>query len=152
MQKISTFLWFNQEAEEAVAFYTSLFSDSETGRKLYQDGKVLTIDFKLAGQEFTAMNGGPMFTFNEAVSLVVKCETQEEIDTYWNALTSNGGEESMCGWLKDKYGLSWQIVPPVLINLLMDPDRDKANRVMKAMMTMRKLNIRALTDAAEGKE
>lgn len=156
MQKIKTFLWFDREAEEAARFYTSIFRNSrilEIAR--YGDagpgppGSVMTVNFVLDGQEFVALNGGPLYRFTEAISLLVECETQAEVDEYWNRLTE-GGEPSMCGWLKDRYGLSWQIVPRVLYQLMQDPDREKAERVMRAMLGMRKLDIRQLQRAAEG--
>lgn len=157
MQKITTFLWFDDQAEEAVNFYTSLFQDAkvlevsrygEAGPG--PEGKVMVINFQLAGQEFTALNGGPQFKFNEAISLVVNCESQAEVDRLWEELTADGGEESMCGWLKDKYGLSWQIVPTVLGKLASDPDPVKAQRVIQAMLQMRKLDIAELQKAYEG--
>jgi predicted 3-demethylubiquinone-9 3-methyltransferase (glyoxalase superfamily) len=157
MQKITTFLWFDDQAEEAVNFYTSLFQDAkvlEVSR--YGEagpgpaGEVMVINFQLDGQEFTALNGGPQFKFNEAISLVVNCENQAEVDRLWEELTADGGEESMCGWLKDKYGLSWQIVPTVLGKLASDPDPVKAQRVIQAMLQMRKLDIAELQKAYEG--
>ncbi|HAE59496.1 MAG TPA: hypothetical protein DCG54_08315 [Anaerolineae bacterium] len=157
MQKITTFLWFDDQAEEAVNFYTSLFQDAkvlEVSR--YGEagpgpaGEVMVINFQLAGQEFTALNGGPQFKFNEAISLVVNCESQAEVDRLWEELTADGGKESMCGWLKDKYGLSWQIVPTVLGKLASDPDPVKAQRVIQAMLQMRKLDIAELQKAYEG--
>ena len=157
MDKIKTFLWFDNQAEEAAALYTSLFPDSRiTDVTKYEDadpsGNTVTIvTFALAGREFVAMNAGPMFKFNEAISIAVDCDSQEEVDKYWNALTANGGEESMCGWLKDKYGLSWQIVPTRLNELLADPDKEKAGRAMQAMLQMRKLDVAALEAAAEGR-
>lgn len=155
MQKITTFLWFDDQAEEAVAFYTSLFDDSrivdvqrygEAGPG--EPGSVMVITFELAGQRFIALNGGPRFTFNEAVSLSVDCETQEEVDDVWAKLTA-GGEGVACGWLKDKYGLSWQVVPRKLTELLKDPDPVRSNRVMQAMMGMKKIDIQDLVDAYE---
>ncbi|WP_240138876.1 VOC family protein [Streptomyces sp. MUM 178J] len=155
MQKIKTFLWFDKQAEEAVAHYTSIFGDSrvvtvarygEAGPG--EPGSVMTIEFELAGQRFVALNGGPEFTFNEAISLSVDCESQDEVDRYWAALTE-GGEEGPCGWLKDKYGLSWQINPRILGELLSDPDRAKADRVMQAMLGMKKIDIQGLKDAYE---
>ncbi|HEX8282162.1 MAG TPA: VOC family protein [Pyrinomonadaceae bacterium] len=159
MQKITTFLWFDTQAEEAANFYTSLFRNSEvTSVSRYPSegedvtgkppGSVMTVTFRLDGQEFIALNGGPHFKFNEAISLVVNCETQEEIDELWGKLTE-GGAEVQCGWLKDKYGLSWQIVPPVLSEMLQDGDREKAGRVMKAMLQMKKIDIRTLRQAYE---
>lgn len=157
MQKITTFLWFDDQAEEAVNFYTSLFQDAkvlEVSR--YGEagpgpaGEVMVINFQLAGQEFIALNGGPQFKFNEAISLVVNCESQAEVDRLWEELTADGGEESMCGWLKDKYGLSWQIVPTALGKLASDSDPVKAQRVIQAMLQMRKLDIAELQKAYEG--
>ncbi|MCG2787534.1 MAG: VOC family protein [Anaerolineae bacterium] len=157
MQKITTFLWFDDQAEEAVNFYTSLFQDAkvlevsrygETGPG--PAGEVMVINFQLAGQEFIALNGGPQFKFNEAISLVVNCESQAEVDRLWEELTADGGEESMCGWLKDKYGLSWQIVPTALGKLASDSDPVKAQRVIQAMLQMRKLDIAELQKAYEG--
>lgn len=159
MQKITTFLWFDTQAEEAASFYVSLFKNSEiksvsrypaegeevTGK---QAGTVMTVKFQLDGQEFIALNGGPHFKFNEAISLVVNCETQEEIDELWEKLTE-GGTEVQCGWLKDKYGLAWQITPPVLDEMLQDQDPDKAARVMKAMLQMKKIDIPTLKRAYE---
>lgn len=153
MHKITPFLWFDDQAEEAVNFYTSVFQNSKIGTvRRYGDdtpgaaGKVMTIAFELDGQEFMALNGGPHFKFNEALSLFVNCETQEEVDRLWYTL-SEGGEESMCGWLKDKYGLSWQIVPSILDKLMSDPNPAKANAATQAMLKMQKLDIQALQDA-----
>ena len=162
MQKITPFLWFDDQAEEAVKFYTSIFKDSKTGRILRYDdeaakasgrpvGSVLTIEFELEGQKFVALNGGPEFKFNESVSFVVNCETQQEVDYYWQKLIADGGQESACGWLKDKFGLSWQVTPAVLIDLLHDKDSEKAERVMKAMLQMQKIDIDKLKAAYEGK-
>lgn len=155
MQKIVTFLWFNNNAEEAVDLYTSLFPNSKRlEESRYGEegpgtpGSIMTIDFELFGQRFTALNGGPEFKPNEAISLMVRCDSQEEVDRYWNALTSNGGEESMCGWLKDKFGFSWQITPNRLMELISDPDKEKVARVIKAMMTMQKIDIPKLEEAA----
>ena len=155
MQKITPSLWFDTEAEEAARFYTSKFKDSkilavthygEAGPR--PEGMVMTVTFELAGQQFVALNGGPEFSFTEAVSLQVNCETQEEIDTFWAGL-SEGGEEGPCGWLKDRFGLSWQIVPTILDELISDPDTAKGQRAMAAMLQMRKLDIAALQRAAE---
>ena len=162
MQKITPFLWFDQEAEEAVKFYTSIFKNSKIGRILRYDkqaakasgrpaGSVLTIEFELEGQKFVALNGGPQFKFNESVSFVVNCETQEEVDYFWEKLTADGGEESQCGWLKDRFGLSWQVTPTVLIDMLHDKDAAKAERVMNAMLQMQKIDIGKLRDAYAGK-
>jgi predicted 3-demethylubiquinone-9 3-methyltransferase (glyoxalase superfamily) len=155
MDKIVPNLWFDKEAEEAANFYTSLFEDSRITNVIRygeagpgEPGTVLTVTFELAGREFTALNGGPDFKFNEAISLLVNCETQEEVDELWETL-SEGGEEGQCGWLKDRYGLSWQIVPRVLGELLQDRDAEKANRVMEAMLQMKKIEIKALKDAYE---
>lgn len=157
MQKITTNLWFDGQAEEAAAFYTSLFEDARilgverfTEAGPGEPGSVVTVTFQLAGQEFVAINGGPEFTFTEAISLSVDCETQEEVDRYWEALTADGGEEVQCGWLKDKYGLSWQIVPRALVELLASSDREAAARTTRAMLEMKKLDIQALRDAAAG--
>jgi len=157
-QKISPFLWFDDNAEEAVALFTSVFPNSRTlGSTRYTDtnpggrpkGSVMTIAFELAGQKFTALNGGPHFKFNEAISFVVTCDTQAEIDEYWEKLTAQGGSPVQCGWLKDRFGVSWQIVPAILPELLKDPV--KGGRVMKALMQMIKLDIAALKAAAEGR-
>jgi predicted 3-demethylubiquinone-9 3-methyltransferase (glyoxalase superfamily) len=160
VQRIVTYLWFDTEAEEAAQFYVALFSslygDSRiTNVSRYGDagpgpaGSVLTVAFELAGQEFLALNGGPMFKFTEAISLLVNCETQAEVDELWTKLTAGGGEESQCGWLKDKYGLSWQIIPTALGQMLSDPDEAKAERVMKAMLQMRKIDVAALKRACD---
>jgi predicted 3-demethylubiquinone-9 3-methyltransferase (glyoxalase superfamily) len=162
MQKITSFLWFDDQAEEAVKFYTSIFKNSNVGRTLRYDenaakaagrplGSVLTIEFDIEGQKFVALNGGPQFKFNESVSFVVNCDTQEEVDYFWEKLTADGGQESACGWLKDKFGLSWQITPTVLVDMLHDKDADKAERVMKAMLQMQKIDIGKLKDAYAGK-
>jgi predicted 3-demethylubiquinone-9 3-methyltransferase (glyoxalase superfamily) len=156
-QKVTTFLWFDNNAEEAVKFYCSVFKnasilntthygDSGAGPK----GTVMTVDFELDGQRFAALNGGPTFKFTEAISLVVNCETQEEIDYFWEKL-SEGGQKVECGWVKDKYGLSWQIVPGVLFDELFQGGDEQTNRIMKAVMTMKKLDIEELKKAAAGK-
>ncbi len=157
MQKITPFLWFDNNAEEAMNFYCSIFKNSKIGSiTRYPEGgpgpagTVLTANFQLEGQEFVVLNGGPRFKFTEAISFVVNCETQQEVDEFWEKLTE-GGEESMCGWLKDKYGLSWQIVPAALPKLLGDKDAGKAQRVMQAMLQMRKIDIKTLEQAAEQK-
>jgi len=151
MQKITTFLWFDNNAEEAMNFYVSVFKNSKLGKiSRTPDKKVFSGTFFLEGQEFYALNGGPMFKFTEAISLFVKCETQEEIDEMWEKL-SEGGEKSRCGWLKDKFGLSWQVIPPILGELLGDKDPAKAGKVMQAMMKMDKIDIQKLKDASEGK-
>jgi len=155
-QKISPFLWFDDQAEEAANFYVSLFDDSEvTEVARYPEGspgdaagQVMTVAFRLAGQELTALNGGPQFRFTEAISLYVHCKDQEEVDRLWMQLTDNGGEESQCGWLKDRYGLSWQIVPDRLPELLSDPDPERAQRAMQAMLQMQKIDIKVIEDAA----
>lgn len=157
MQKITTFLWFDDKAEEATNFYVSLFKNSkiETMSR-YGDagpgpkGSVMVVQFQLDGQQFMALNGGPTFRFTEAISLLVNCETQEEVDRLWEKL-SEGGQKSQCGWVKDKYGLSWQIVPTALGKLMSDPDREKAGRVAKAMLQMTKIDIPALQKAYEGR-
>jgi predicted 3-demethylubiquinone-9 3-methyltransferase (glyoxalase superfamily) len=153
MQKITPFLWFDNQAEEAVNFYTSIFKNSKVGNVTrYGEagpgpaGSVLTASFELEGLEFTALNGGPHFKFTEAISLHVSCESQEEVDYYWEKL-SDGGQIQQCGWLKDRFGMSWQIVPTALHRLLNDPDPQKANRVMHAMLQMKKLDIAGLQKA-----
>ena len=162
MQKITPFLWFDGQAEDAANFYTSVFKNSKicrifrhteeaaekTGRPV---GSVLTIEFEIDGQKFVALNGGPLFKFNESVSFVVNCETQEEVDYFWEKLTADGGEESACGWLKDKFGVSWQVTPTVLIDMLHDKDPEKAERVMNAMLQMQKIEIPKLKAAYGGK-
>jgi predicted 3-demethylubiquinone-9 3-methyltransferase (glyoxalase superfamily) len=155
-RQISPCLWFDDRIEEAVNFYIAVFGGEVLSRSHYGDavpdkkGKVLTIVFRLKDQEFMALNGGPQFKLTEAVSFVVICNNQAEVDNYWNKLTTDGGEESMCGWLKDKYGLSWQITPSVMPKLLGDPDPAKAKRAMDAMMKMRKLDIATLEKAHAG--
>ena len=154
MQKITPCLWFDAEGEEAARFYTSVFPNSRivdvarygaAGPR--PEGMVMAVSFELDGQKFVALNGGPQFTFSEAISFQVSCESQAEVDAFWSALSA-GGEEGPCGWLKDRYGVSWQIVPTVLIELLGDPDREKSQRVMSAMLEMRKIEIEALERAA----
>jgi predicted 3-demethylubiquinone-9 3-methyltransferase (glyoxalase superfamily) len=149
-------LWFDTEAEEAAGFYTSVFANSrivnvthytEAGPRAA--GMVMTVEFELDGQRFVAINGGPEFTFDEAVSFQITCETQEEVDSYWKRL-SEGGEEGPCGWLKDRYGLSWQVVPTGMEELFADPDPQRAQRAMQAMLGMNKLDIAALRSAADG--
>jgi len=156
MQKITPFLWFDNNAEEAAQFYTSIFKNSKIlNVSRYGDagpgprGAVMVVNFQLEGQQFTALNGGPLFKFSEAFSFVVNCETQKEIDEYWTKLTSGGGKESECGWLKDRFGFSWQIVPTALGKLMSDPK--KASRVMQALLQMKKLDIAMLEEAGEGK-
>lgn len=157
MSKITPFLWFDTAAEEAARLYTSIFKNSRiTGVARYGPegpgpaGSVMTVSFELDGQPFTALNGGPEFRFTEAVSFEVRCETQAEVDEYWQKLTADGGEEVQCGWLKDKFGLSWQIVPAALIELLSNPDPARAERVYHAMLQMKKLDIAQLQKAAAG--
>jgi predicted 3-demethylubiquinone-9 3-methyltransferase (glyoxalase superfamily) len=150
-QKITPFLWFDGKAEEAAEFYVSIFPDSAvTGVTPGPTGAPLVVQFRLAGAEFLALNGGPQFRFNEAISLAIDCRSQAEVDELWEKLSA-GGSQGRCGWLKDRYGLSWQVVPAVLPKLLADPDRAKAARVMEAMMRMTRLDIQALQDAADGK-
>ena len=156
-QKITPFLWFDTQAEEAVNFYLSVFKEAKVTGTSYcgeegpgPKGSVLTIAFELNGQEFVALNGGPQFKFTEAVSFVVNCETQKEIDYYWEKLTADGGEEVQCGWLKDKYGLAWQIVPRALWGWMQDKDPARSGRVMQALMQMRKFDLAALQQAYEG--
>jgi predicted 3-demethylubiquinone-9 3-methyltransferase (glyoxalase superfamily) len=162
MQKITPFLWFDDQAEGAVKFYTSVFKNSKVGKiTRYGEaaekaagrpaGSVMTVEFELEGQKFTALNGGPVFKFNESISFVVNCDMQEEVDYFWEKLTAGGGQESECGWLKDKFGLSWQVVPRALIDMLQDQDPKKSERVMKAMLRMQKLDIKTLKDAYAGK-
>ncbi len=152
MQKITACLWFDNQAEEAARFYTSIFKNSRIGEISHYGegaplpkGTVLTVRFWLDGQEFLALNGGPVFKFTEAVSFVVNCQTQEEVDTMWDKL-SEGGEQVQCGWLKDKYGLSWQIVPTILAKMMSDPDPARSQRVMQALLQMKKLDIRQLQE------
>jgi len=158
MQKITPFLWFDNQAEEAVKFYTSVFKTSKIGSMARYDdasaaaagmpkGTVMTASFQLDGQEFVALNGGPQFKFTEAVSFMISCESQQEIDYFWQKLTENGGQEGQCGWLKDKFGLSWQIVPSSLSKLIAGPDRAKSGRAMAALMKMKKLVIADLERA-----
>jgi predicted 3-demethylubiquinone-9 3-methyltransferase (glyoxalase superfamily) len=156
MQKITTYMWFDDQAEEAAEFYASLFPDSEILEvSRYGDGgpmpagTAMLVRFKLAGQEFIALNGGPHFKFNEAISLFVDCRTQQEVDDLWAKLTADGGEESMCGWLKDRWGLSWQIIPTELPVLLTDPDPARAQRALHAMLAMRKIEIAAVKEAVD---
>jgi predicted 3-demethylubiquinone-9 3-methyltransferase (glyoxalase superfamily) len=156
MPKITPCLWFDTEGEDAANFYTSVFPNSRivdiarygsAGPRT--EGMVMVVSFELDGQKFLALNGGPEFTFNEAVSFEVSCETQEDVDAYWSKL-SDGGEQGPCGWLKDRYGVSWQIVPTRLNELIADPDREKSQRVMRAMLTMKKIEIDELERAAAG--
>lgn len=155
MQKITPFLWFDGRAEEAMHFYVSIFKNSKAGSiTRYGDagpgpkGTVMVATFQLDGQEFIALNGGPQFTFSPAISFVVNCETQEEVDAFWEKL-SEGGEKLQCGWLRDKYGLSWQIVPTVLGEMMQDKDAERSQRVMKAMLQMNKIDIGRLKQAYE---
>ena len=161
-QPISPCLWFDSQAEEAARFYTSVFKNSKIGTISRYGveghevhgrpaGSVMTVEFELNGQSFTALNGGPHFKFNEAVSFQIMCRTQEEVDHHWNKLSQGGDPKAQqCGWLKDKYGLSWQVVPSVMAELMSDADREKAGRVMEAMLKMKKLDIAELKRAAEG--
>ena len=157
MQKITTFLWYDDQAEAAAAFYTSLFPNSRvTGVTRYgeagpgEPGSVMTVKFELDGRPYAALNGGPEFTFTEAISLQVECDDQREVDELWAKLTADGGQEGPCGWLKDRFGLSWQITPRVLLDLIGDRDRAKSDRVMAAMLRMQKIDIQQLLDAARG--
>ncbi len=159
MQKISPCLWFDDNAGDAVKFYASIFKNSKVGnvtrygKEWYEihkkkEGSVMTIDFEIEGQKFLALNGGPIFKFNEAISFQIYCDTQEEIDYYWEKLTEGGDKNAqVCGWLKDKFGVSWQVVPIAMIKMLQDKDSKKTERVMKAMLQMHKLDIDALTKA-----
>jgi predicted 3-demethylubiquinone-9 3-methyltransferase (glyoxalase superfamily) len=156
-QKITPFLWYNDQAEEAANFYTSVFKNSSIGSiNRYgkegpgTDGSVMIVPFKLSGQEFIALNGGPMYKFTEAVSMTVNCEDQEEVDYFWNKLSSDGGQEIECGWLKDKYGLFWQITPRILIEFISSEDRTKAARAFAAMLKMKKIDIATLQKAYDG--
>jgi predicted 3-demethylubiquinone-9 3-methyltransferase (glyoxalase superfamily) len=162
-EKISPCLWFDDKAEEAANFYVSIFKDSRIGDVTYygkegyeihgrKEGSVMTVDFEIEGQKFVALNGGPIFKFNEAISFQVYCEVQEEIDYYWDKLSEAGDEKAQqCGWLKDKYGVSWQIVPTILPKMLKDKEAQKSQAVMKALLQMHKLDIRTLINAYEGK-
>jgi predicted 3-demethylubiquinone-9 3-methyltransferase (glyoxalase superfamily) len=157
MQTITTFLWFDTQAEEAANFYASIFKNSRIVKVTrYGEagpgpkGSVMTVQFQLDGQDFIALNGGPHFKFTEAISLSVDCKTQEEVDTYWTKLSA-GGDEGPCGWLKDKYGLSWQVNPAILGEMLSDSDPQKAKRTMEAMLTMKKIDVAALKKAYEGR-
>jgi predicted 3-demethylubiquinone-9 3-methyltransferase (glyoxalase superfamily) len=164
MQKIKSNLWFANQAEEAVNFYTSIFRDAailkttrygKEGFEIHQmpEGTVMTIEFQIEGQIFIALNGGPIFQFNEAVSFIVDCDNQEEVDYYWERLSEGGDKNAQqCGWLKDKFGLSWQVVPTLLEELITDQDKEKAGRVMNAMLQMKKININELQQAYDGQE
>jgi len=159
MQKISPCLWFDINAEEAVQFYVSIFKNSKIGNVTHygkegydihkkKEGTVMTIDFEIEGQKFLALNGGPIFRFNEAISFQIYCETQDEVDYYWDKLTEGGDKNAqVCGWLKDKFGVSWQVVPNVLVKMLQDKDSKKTENVMRVMLQMQKLDINALTKA-----
>jgi len=163
MQKISPCLWFDDKAEEAAKFYTSIFKESKIGDVIRygkegyeihgrEEGTVMTVEFEIEGQKFLGLNGGPIFKFNEAISFQVYCETQEEVDYYWEKLSEGGDEKAQqCGWLKDKYGVSWQIVPIILIKMLKDKDSEKSQKVMKTMLQMHKLDISTLKKAYEEK-
>src|SRR5216117_2572013 len=161
IQTITPFLWFDDQAEEAVNFYVSIFKNSRVGSIARYDEEaakasgrpkesVMTVAFELDGQEFVALNGGPLFKFTEAISFVVNCETQEEVDHFWEKLSA-GGQEVQCGWLKDRFGVSWQVVPTVLGEMLQDKDREKSRRAMAAMLKMKRINIEALQKAYEGR-
>jgi predicted 3-demethylubiquinone-9 3-methyltransferase (glyoxalase superfamily) len=159
MQKISSCLWFDNQAEAAANFYVSVFKDSKIGKTAYYSkegfeihggiaGSVLTVEFWLEGQRFVALNGGPIFKFNEAISFIVDCDTQDEIDYYWEKLTDGGDAQAqMCGWLKDKFGVSWQIVPTMLAEMVADKNQEKAGKVMKALLQMKKLDVEKLKQA-----
>ncbi len=162
MQKITPFLWFNDNAEAAAKFYTSIFKKSKLGTIARYEkagekvsgrpaGSVMTVDFQIEGQDFIALNGGPLFKFNESISFVVNCMTQAEVDYYWKKLTAGGGKPVQCGWLKDKFGVSWQVVPTTLNELMSGKDAAKSQRVMEAMLKMVKLDIKKLKAAARGK-
>jgi predicted 3-demethylubiquinone-9 3-methyltransferase (glyoxalase superfamily) len=155
VQKISPFLWFDSQAEEAAGFYTSIFPNSKIVKVARygeagpgKPGTAMTVEFQLEGQTFIALNGGPLFKFTEAISFMVNCRSQEEVDFFWEKLVE-GGTESQCGWLKDKFGLSWQITPTALMQLLSDPDPKRSKRAMQAMLAMKKINVAALKQAAD---
>ncbi|MDR1707561.1 VOC family protein [Dysgonomonas sp.] len=161
IQKITPNLWFDTQAEEAAKFYVSIFNNSKIGAitrfgqegfeyHKMPEGTVMTVNFWIEGVEFIALNGGPAFKFNESISFIINCDTQDEVDYFWNNLIADGGEESMCGWLKDKFGLSWQVVPVILNKMMTDPDAQKVKRVSNAIFQMRKLNIGILKRAYEG--
>ena len=161
LQRVTPFLWFDHQAEEAATFYVSIFKNSRIRTVARYDdagakasgrpkGSVMTVAFELDEQQFTALNGGPLFKFTEAMSLVVNCQTQEEVDHFWKNLSA-GGQEVQCGWLKDRFGVSWQVVPTVLIEMLQDKDPEKSKRVMAAMLKMRKISIEGLKHAYEGR-
>ena len=162
-QRIASNLWFDHQAEQAAKYYTGIFKNSRINKITHygkegfeihgqKDGSVMTVEFELDGQKFIALNGGPLFKFNESVSFVVECESQDEVDYYWDKLTAGGDPKAhQCGWLKDKYGLSWQVVPTILPKLMEDSDKERSGRVMNAMLKMKKLDIAKLRDAYEGK-
>ena len=161
-QKITPFLWFDNQAEDAAAFYTAIFNESaigaaanyegEAGEKVGRPkGTVMVVDFEIAGQRFIALNGGPKYKFNESISFVIDCKDQAEVDYYWSRLTADGGEETMCGWVKDRFGVSWQVVPTVLSQLISGPDKEGSQRAMHAMLQMQKFDIQKLQDAYDGK-
>ena len=150
MQTVTPFLWFNNNGEEAMTFYTTLFPDSKIIDSHKNGDTFMMGTFQIFGREFFVLDGGPLYKFNESFSMFVSCDTQEEVDIYWEALTANGGEESRCGWLKDRFGLSWQIIPKKLGQLMGDPDREKAGRAMQAMMSMHKIDSAALQKAFDG--
>ena len=157
MQRITTFLWFDRQAEEAAKFYCSEFKNSKIlgiARHLEGSGvgkgEVLTVQFRLGDQEYVALNGGPQFKFTEAISLMINCKDQKEVDYYWEKLLAGGGQESACGWLKDKYGLSWQVTPTILLEMISDKNRNKAQRAFDAMLQMRKIDIPKLKEAYKG--
>jgi len=161
-QKITPCLWYDGNAQEAAKFYASVFKDAEIGKTSKYDkasseisgqpeGSVMVVEFEIADQKFVGLNGGPLFKFNEAISFMIDCKDQDEVDYFWNALTADGGEESQCGWLKDKFGLSWQVVPTVMNDLVGGPDPEGSKRAMAAMLKMKKLDIQTLQDAYDGK-
>lgn len=161
VQRITPFLWFDHQAEPAATFYTGIFRDSkivtvtrygEAGKDVHGQpaGSVMTVEFELEGQRFVALNGGPLFTFNQAVSFVVNCDTQDEVNEYWNRLSGDGGQPGQCGWLQDKFGVPWQVVPKPLIDMINSPEREKAQRAFQAMLKMKKLDIGAARRAFDG--
>jgi predicted 3-demethylubiquinone-9 3-methyltransferase (glyoxalase superfamily) len=163
LNKIVTSLWFDKNAEEAVNFYSTIFKNFKVGRKMYYgsegqeihgmpEGTLLTIEFEIEGQQFIGLNGGPIFKFSEAISFIINCDTQDEIDYYWYNLGDGNPETQQCGWMKDKFGVSWQVVPLKLDDMIADPDKTKADRAMRAMLQMKKLDIAKLEAAFEGRE
>ena len=161
-QKITPCLWYDGDAREAAKFYAAVFKDAEIGETSkyneasaeisgQPEGSVMVVEFEIAGQKFVGLNGGPRFKFNEAISFMIDCKDQAEVDYFWSALTADGGEESQCGWLKDKFGLSWQVVPAVINDLVAGPDPEGSKRAMAAMLKMKKLDIKRLQDAYDGK-